>query len=396
MNNDILVKYAEVMVKYAANNGKGINKGDNVRLVYPIIAAPLGREIYKQILLVGAHPFVRISDEKLETIEYEYSSDEQLTYFPKKYFRSMIDTFDHSILVMAPEDVFLLKNVDPKKIMLSRNSMKLYRKWIDKKEDQGKYSWTLCLYATEGLAKEAGLTIEEYWGQIIKACFLNKPDPVKKWQDVSQEQNRIMNALNNMPIDRLHILSDGTDLWITLGEKRKWIGGSGCNIPSFEIFTSPDWRGTNGSVTFQQPLYRYGNVIKGIRLYFRDGKVVDAEADENKSLLLEMIKQKNADKIGEFSLTDKRFSKIDKFMAETLFDENFGGSFGNFHLALGNSYHETYSGDKTDLSDKDYNNLGFNESVIHTDIVSTSDRTVFAILKDGTCINIYSNGKFNV
>ena len=281
-----LEKYAKVMVKYAANRGKGINKGDNVRLVYPMIAAPLGREIYKQILLAGANPFVRISDEQLRSLEFKYASDEQLTYFPKKYYHSMVDTFDHSILVMAPEDIFNLKDVDPKKIMLSSNSLKLYNKWVDKKEDQGKYSWTLCLYATEGLAKEAGLTIDEYWKQIINACFLNEEDSVKKWQEVSNEQSRIIKTLDKMPISKIHIESEtGTDLWILLGENRRWIGGDGCNIPSFEIFTSPDCRGTNGTVVFEQPLYRYGNIIEGIKIEFKNGKVFKATATKNENLL---------------------------------------------------------------------------------------------------------------
>lgn len=396
MTPSILEKYAQVMVKYAINKGKGlIKKGENVRISYPIIAAPLGREIYKQVLLAGANPFVKVNDDQIELLQYKYSTDEQLTFFPKKYFKTMVDTYDHTISVIASEDIFLLKDVDPKKIMLGAKSMKQYRNWITKKEDEGKYSWTLCLYPTESMAKEAGLTVEECWEQIIKACFLDEEDPVKKWQEVSTEQNRIMNTLNEMPIDKLSIVSEGTGLVIKLGEHRKWIGGSGCNIPSFEIFTSPDWRGTNGEVTFQQPLYENGNVIKGIKLTFRDGKIVKASAEQGEELLLEMIKQKNADKIGEFSLTDIRFSRINKFMADTLYDENFGGEFGNFHVAIGNSYHDTYSGDKK-LSDKEFKELGFNESVIHTDIVSTSNRVVSAILKDGSRIIIYSDGSFRI
>lgn len=300
MDSKILEKYAKVMVNYAVNNGKGINKGDNVRINYPIVAAPLGREIYKQVLLAGGNPFTKVTDEQLTALELEYASDEQLTYFPKKYFKSMVDTYDHSINVIATENLFLLKDIDPKKIMLSRSAMKLYRKWITKKEDQGEYTWTLCLYPTEAIAKEAKLSIDEYWEQIIKACFLNEDDPVSKWKEITSEQNRIMNILNRLSIDKINIVSEGTDLWITLGENRKWIGGSGCNIPSFELFTSPDWRGTNGEVTFQQPLYYCGNVIKGIKLTFKNGKVIKATAEENEALLLEMIKQKMQIKLENF------------------------------------------------------------------------------------------------
>jgi aminopeptidase len=218
VNNEIIEKYANVMVNFAVNGGNGIKKGDNVRISYPMAASPLGREIYKQVILAGGNPFTKINDEELSLVEYQYANDDQLKYFPKKYFRSYVDLIDHSIIIMAPENLFLLKNIDPKKIMLANNAYRPYYDWVHKKEDEGKYSWTLCLYPTEGLAKEAGLTVEEYWEQIIKACFLNVDDSVKKWQEISNEQNRIMNILNKLPIDKINIVSEGTDLWITLGE----------------------------------------------------------------------------------------------------------------------------------------------------------------------------------
>ena len=72
-------------------------------------------------------------------------------------------------------------------------------------------------------------------------------------------------------------------------------------------------------------------------------------AAENEPLLHEMIATENADRVGEFSLTDARLSPIDRFMADTLYDENIGGPFGNTHLALGNAYQDTYDGDPAAL-----------------------------------------------
>jgi aminopeptidase len=244
------------------------------------------------------------------------------------------------------------------------------------------------------MAKEAGLSLREYWNQIAKACFLNEPNPVQKWRRVFTEMQRVLDRLNALPIKRLHVKAKETDLWITLGRKRKWLGGSGRNIPSFEIFTSPDWRGTEGKIYFDLPLYRYGNVIKDIRLEFRNGQIVKATASQNEKMLKELIKQKNADKIGEFSLTDKRFSKISKFMAETLFDENFGGRCGNTHIAVGKSYHDTYAGDTSKMDEAKFEKLGFNHSPEHTDIIATTDRTVTAELTDGSRVVIYRKGKF--
>ena len=192
----------------------------------------------------------------------------------------------------------------------------------------------------------------------------------------------------------MRVIGPDVDLKINMGEKRKWVGGSGRNVPSFEIFTSPDWRGAEGWAKFNQPLYSYGNLIEGIELEFKDGRVVKAKAEKNEKTLLEMIKAENADKIGEFSLTDKRFSRITKFMGETLYDENAGGTNGNFHIALGSSYHDTFDGDMADKSKEDWKKLGFNDSAIHTDLVSTSPRTVTATLKDGAEKIIYKNGQF--
>ena len=119
-----------------------------------------------------------------------------------------------------------------------------------------------------------------------------------------------------------------------------------------------------------------------------------AKAKKNEKTLLEMIKAENADKIGEFSLTDKRFSRITKFMGETLYDENVGGPNGNFHIALGSSYHDTFDGDMADKTKEYWEKLGFNDSAIHTDHVSTSPRIVTATLNDGSEKIIYKNGQF--
>ena len=109
-----------------------------------------------------------------------------------------------------------------------------------------------------------------------------------------------------------------------------------------------------------------------------------------------MIAQHNADKIGEFSLTDRRFSRITKFMAETLYDENFGGEFGNTHLAVGKSYHDACSEDAKNISEEEFASLGFNTSPEHCDIIATTDRVVTATLLDGSKKIIYEGGEFKI
>jgi aminopeptidase len=103
---------------------------------------------------------------------------------------------------------------------------------------------------------------------------------------------------------------------------------------------------------------------------------------------------RGAGRVGEFSLTDRRFSRIDRFMANTLFDENFGGRYGNCHIALGDSYSDTYDGDPSRLTKAIKKKLGFNESALHWDLVNTEKKTVTAHLKTGEKVLIYEDGIF--
>jgi aminopeptidase len=83
-------------------------------------------------------------------------------------------------------------------------------------------------------------------------------------------------------------------------------------------------------------------------------------------------------------------------MAQTLFDENVGGPFGNTHIAVGKSYHDAYAGDPASVAREEWERLGFNDSTVHTDIVSTTDRTVTATMRDGAEKIIYAGGEFQV
>lgn len=395
-NPELLEKYAKILINFALNDGNGIKKGEVVYMVAQLPGLPLAKAVYRTILKSGGQPIVSIQDDDFRLIQLQEGNDEQISFFPKPYYKGLAENIDHYVRILAEEDPLFLSKAEPRKVILSSRSTKPFRDWLDVKEDAGKFTWTLCMYGTAGAAKEAGLTEEEYWEQIARACFLYEPDPLVKWREVATNMENILSTLNSMPIEYVHVVAPKTDLTVQIGEKRKWLGGRGRNIPSFEIFTSPNWRGVEGTIFFDLPLYRYGNIIKDISLEIRNGLVVKASASQNESLLQEMISQKNADKIGEFSLTDRRFSKINKFMANTLFDENFGGEYGNTHLAVGKAYHDACTCDLTTMTPELFADLGYNDSPEHTDIIATSDRTVTATLSDGSTKVIYAGGEFRV
>jgi aminopeptidase len=398
-SEEILEKYAKILVNFALGGGKGIKPGELVYLQAPLSALPFYRALKKAIFDSGGLTIASLADDMDGSGRYFYdnATHEQLTAFPAPYYKGLVAVVDHRIAVIADYDVHELDKVDPKKMMLAQKSRKKASEWFDKKENDGKYTWTLALYGTPSMAKEAGLSLDDYWQQIIKACFLEEPDPIAKWKKVSTEVSRVAKRLTDLQIKNLHAKGEDMDLHIKLGEMRKWLGGGGRNIPSFEVFTSPDWRGTEGWIKFNQPLYYYGPKVEGIELHFKKGRVIKASATKNEKLLKEMLAtDKGAAQIGEYSLTDKRLSHITKFMAETLFDENIGGPYGNTHLAVGRSYHDTYTGRTSDINKKLSRQLGYNDSAIHVDMISTADRTVTAELSDGKKLIIYKNGQFTI
>jgi aminopeptidase len=400
LDETLLKKYASVMVHYALNNGEGINKGDTVFLVGQECTKDLFLAIAKEVYDAGGNIISNYQPDNTKQTSLaryllENGSEEQIGFFAEPYWRGIVDATNHILFIISEPDIHYLEGLPASKISRMNSARAPYMKMREKKEQEGKLSWSLCLYGTQSMADEAGISLDDYWEQIIEACYLRDDDPVAKWKQVQQEIEQIKHKLDALQIDTLHITGDDVDLHVKIGANRKWLSGGGKNIPSFEIFTSPDWRGTEGSIRFNQPLYYSGKRISGVSLTFKDGVVVTSSATENEEALKEMISQENADKVGEFSLTDRRHSRITKFMATTLFDENMGGAFGNTHIALGNAYKDTFTGNMSAVTDEQWAEMGYNSCPkVHTDIISTSNRTVTATLPGDSKQVIYKDGQF--
>ena len=276
----ILNKYADILINFALNNCNGIKKGDVVLLQVPECAKPFLISLRRAVLKSGGHPIVHYLPDGLTREYYELAQEHQINFFPNKYLRGLVDQIDHSVFVIAETDKHELAEINPKKIMLRGEVYKPYKKWRDDKEASGNFSWTLGMYGTEAMAKEANMGLEEYWNEIIDACYLDEENPVKKWKEITTEVERVKEKLNNLKIKTLRVKSKNVDLIVGIGKNRNWMGGSGRNIPSFEVFISPDRRVTNGYIKFNQPLYRYGNLVKDIFLRFEDGRVVEVRRKE--------------------------------------------------------------------------------------------------------------------
>ncbi|MBN1625560.1 MAG: aminopeptidase [Deltaproteobacteria bacterium] len=393
-----LNKYSDILIwglKKARTNR--FKKNDNILIRYDMSAVKLAEVLHARLLDMGMNPILRItSSAQMERNFFEKANNRQLI-FQTPGEKELYENLNGGIYLHAPESLTHLRHIDPGRIGRTAVARKPLRDILWKREEDGHYGWTLCMIPTPDLAEKAGLSMKEYTGQVIKACLLDKKDPVKEWDNIFESAVLIKKWLNRMDVKYYHVVSDSIDLIITPGQKRRWIGISGHNIPSFELFISPDWRGTEGVYYADQPSFRDGNYVDGVKFTFKKGKVVKIDAKKGKDFVVKQLSiDEGANRVGEFSLTDRRFSKINKFMANTLYDENHGGRYGNCHIAVGMSYSDTFKGDPSKLTKELKDSLGFNNSALHWDLVNTEDKTVTAHLGSGKKIVIYENGIFTL
>ena len=391
-----LDKYADVLlwgIKKA--RVKKYKRNDIIMVRFDLGALKLAEILQAKIIEMGLNPILRFNTTPTMDLNFfGLSNSSQLLFQPPGSIE-LCNKLNGSIFLNAPESLTHLRTIDPRKISKTMIARKPLRDILNKREAQYAFGWTLCILPTAEFAKQAKLSLKEYTNQVIKACYLNKTNPAGEWETIYKNAKSLKRWLNSMRIKTLHIESKNIDLKILPGERRRWVGISGHNIPSFELFLSPDWRGTEGIYYANLPSFRSGNYIKGVRLEFKGGSAVKIKSQTGQNFVSKQLSMdKGANKVGEFSLTDKRFSQINKFMANTLFDENHGGTYGNCHLAVGSSYGDTFDGNPAQLTKDKMKKLGFNDSALHWDLVNTEQKTVTAHLFSGKKVVIYENGQF--
>lgn len=392
-----LEKYADVLLwALGTARGRKFKKSEIVLIRFDLASLQLAEILQGRLLDMGINPVLRLGlTGKMESNFYSKANLKQLAFLGS-WEKELCAKLNGSIALHAPDSLTHLGAVDSQRIGKAAVARKPLRDILQRREERGEFGWTLCTLPTAELAKQAGLTPNQYCGQIVRACYLDQPDPVQAWRSIYRQAQALKKWLNAMEVKSLHIESELLDLRIRPGKMRRWIGISGHNIPSFELFLSPDWRGTEGVYYADQPSYRSGNYVEGIRIVFERGRASKIKAKKGEKFVVQQLAMdKGAGRVGEFSLTDKRFSRINRFMANTLYDENFGGRNGNCHLAVGSSYSDTYAGNPAELTKELKRKLGFNDSALHWDLVNTEKKTVTAHLKQGNKkVVIYENGLF--
>lgn len=362
--NDIYQKYARLLVNHCLE----LKKDDKFLIASSYLAEDLLKEIYREALRVGAHPEFRVSLNGVEKILYECASEEQLKYVSPT-LTCTVENFDALLTVVAPFNLKELQNVDrSKKQTVSIAKMGLTKTLIERWR-KGELNWTLCVFPTDAAAQECGMSRSEYEDFVYSACLLDEDDPVGKWREVEQRQQRIVDYLNGKSMIRFA----GNDIDISFSaEGRKWINCAGKrNMPDGEVFTSPVEDSVNGRVRFSYPGIYMGEEVEDITLEVKDGEVVKWDARKGKELLDSILEVPGAKRFGEAAVgTNKAITRFTKSM---LFDEKIGGT---IHMAIGSAPPITG---------------GKNESSVHWDMLADMSEGG-QIYADGELV--YENGEF--
>jgi aminopeptidase len=325
-------RWARVLTGYCVE----VKPGDAVAIVGGTAAEPLLREIYRAVVASGGHPVLVPSFSGLQDQLVAAGDDEQLRFLSpiERFIRLEADAV---ITVLAETNTRSASGLDPARQTMFTRARSRLRQVFGERAAKGEMKWSLTLYPTDAYAQDADLSTGDFADFIFSACKLDQPDPVAAWQELRDEQARLIDWLT--PKDEIHVLGPETDLRISV-KGRHWVNSDGHrNFPSGEIFTGPVETSVNGVIRYSFPVVTNGREIADIRLRFEDGKVVEASAAKNEEYLLQTLDaDPGARFLGEFAFGTNY--GITRFTRNILLDEKIGGT---IHMALGNGYPETGS-----------------------------------------------------
>ncbi len=359
-------KYAKVLVDYSVK----VKKGElTIIRAGSYVAQPLIKEIYKQVLLRGGHPVVRTAVDRLNEIYIQNATDEQLEYIDPMT-ELEYDKAKNLISIGAPLNVKNMARQDSKKLSKRSAFMKKLTEKMLKRSADGDLNWVIADFPTQALAQEAKMSLDEYTDFLIKACWLHIDDPVPKWKEIGEKQEKIAEYLNSK--SKIRIIGDKTDITFNVAG-RIWKSCAGeCNFPDGEVYTSPIEDSANGQIYFDFPQIYRGNEAQKVLLTLENGKIIDAKAEKGEEFLNAMLDMDDGSRfVGEIAIGTNEM--IQDVTGNILFDEKIGGS---IHMAAGASYPDTG---------------GKNVSGLHWDLIKNMKNGGKIYADD---VLIYEDGKF--
>lgn len=314
MKDPRIKELADILIDYSLNVKKGeyiLIKTDEPE------ALPLMEELYKKILKKGGYPLIRIQPEIFEYLMAKNASKEQIENFLDTEIYEM-RKIQGRIRICAPKNSKIMADVDPKKFVLLRKKLGLYRNYL------GKIKWMNLHYPTEGLARQMNTTFKETQDFVFKSCL-------KDWKKETRGMEKIKKVFDGGEI--VEIKGNGTNISFSIKGRKGSLSSGKHNMPGGEVYYAPVENSFNGRILFNGLRSYEGKEMKNIFLRFENGKIIKAEADAGEESLNLLIKiDKDSGRVGEFGIGSNY--DLDQITNVMLFDEKIGGT---IHLALGNS-----------------------------------------------------------
>jgi aminopeptidase len=360
-----LERYADLAVRVGAN----VQEGQTVFLGPLVEHAPLARAMTRAAYRAGAHYVdVRYRDEHVRRAMIELGPDDALTHTPD-WLKVAAEAHEGQCTIWTTGDPEpeLMSDLDGERVGLARmhELVEIARRQMVERT----VNWSGVAYPNEGWATQVfgEPDVERLWEAVAYCTRLDEDDPVQAWRDHMATLEQRATRLNELRFDALHYSGPGTDFTIGLLPNSRFMPAlfrtaAGVeyvpNIPTEEIFTTPDCRRAEGTLRASRPLALNGEIIEGLQLTVRDGKIVDVQADKGAGIVRGQLESdERAAYFGEVALVDgtSRVGKTNITFFDTLYDEN-----ATCHVAYGFGIPETFDGDPGD---------GMNVSTVHTDFM---------------------------
>lgn len=336
----------------------GVKKDQTVVISGNLESQDFILELYKETILLGAHPDLRVGIPETTPFFFRHAKQHQIEKFPET-LNFQAKNANHWIGILTETNTRELTNCDPKKITARGKVIDPIRTYIA--NERQKIRRSSVAYPCHALAQEAEMSFNEYENFVYGACL-------QDWDKIEKQANKIKKKFKKN--SSVHLIGEGVDLKFKVHGHLIADDFEGDNIPMGEVFMAPVRETLQGWIKFDYPAIDSGKEVTDIYLKFKDGKVIESTASKNEDYLKEMLAtDENSSYVGEFGIGIN--PKVTKFTKNLLFDEKIGGT---IHLALGAAYKE---------------NGGGNDSAIHWDIVK--DMSKAKIILDNKVIQQNGN-----
>jgi aminopeptidase len=392
-----LQRYARLAVQVGLN----LQPGQTLALQAGLEHAPLVRAVAREAYAAGArYVDVLYGDQHVRRAHIEYAHDEDLGWSPPwlvQRFEWLGENGGALMAITGTAEPELFADLDGSRV--GRSRMREVAEASLKLTD-GLCNWTIVACPNEGWARTVfgEPDVERLWQAVATAVRLDEPDPVAAWRQHIARLEARAQQLNERHFDHLRYRGPGTDLTIGLHPESEWQAALDesngiqhtANMPTEEVFTTPDANRVEGTVRSTLPLQIQGTIVRDLQIRFERGRAVEIDASSGAEVMrTHAAMDEGAARLGEVALVDghSRVGQTGLVFYDTLFDEN-----ASSHIALGAAILQAVPW-AAELSPDERAARGVNHSSIHTDfMIGSPELEVDGVTTAGDAVPILRNG----